>query len=363
MVRLVLSGGGTGGHFYPLLAFAEYLKREKPEVELLFFGDLKGIEGRKGHLLEKVFDRYHLFRMEKFKGTSTVKKVSFLLKTTAAVLKVGAKLRGKSFKTLLFGGYTSVPAGIFTTLSKRPLFLHEQNAVPGGANVALSKFAKKVFVAFPDAASRFSSKKVEVVGMPVREELKKLSGTPKEEVLKKLKWEGKFTLLVLGGSQGSKKLNGLALEVSTRLEGIRIIHICGERNYVPLREEYKRVKPKAEVVLLPFAENIGELMRVSDVALSRAGASTSFELALFGIPTLFVPYPYAVGDHQYLNALYFAQSGASEVVREENLSADAVLSFVKSLLNDERALKQRSELMKKLFIPDAEEKILSSIGV
>ena len=351
---LALSGGGTGGHFYPLLAFAEYLKKTA-EVELIFFGDKRGIEYRKKELL-KNFDKTLFLPMEKFKGRSSLGKLIFALRTFGVSLKIAKHLKGKEFKTLVFGGYTSSPTALATRLLKKPLFIHEQNAVPGAANRMLSKFAKRVFVAFPNAARHF--KRAEVVGMPIREELKKIARASRGEILKKLNWEDKPTLLILGGSQGAKRLNALAIELSAKLKDVRIIHITGERNFEETKREYKKVKKTAEVVLLPYTDRIGELMRVSHFAISRAGASTSFELALFGLPTLFVPYPYAVYDHQYHNARYFADGGGAFVVREEELNTERAISLIEEHLRDEELLKQRSEAMKKLFIPDAEEKIV-----
>ncbi len=359
MGTVALAGGGTGGHFYPLLAFARYLK-ETTKVKLLFFGDAKGIEFEKRQLLE-FFDERRFYSLEKFKGRSSLKKFLFLLKTSSVSFKMAKTLRGREFKSLLFGGYTSAALGFATRLLKRPLYLHEQNAVPGAANRFLSKFSKRVFLAFPEAAKYFPEGKVEVVGMPIRRELKETARAPRGKILKKLGWEDKPTLLVLGGSQGARRLNLLAVELSQKLEGVRIVHITGKRLYEETLREYSKVKKTAEIVILPFSENVGELMKVSHFALSRAGASTCFELALFGLPALFVPYPYAAYDHQYFNALHFAKGGGALVMREEELSTQRVLEIVEEHLRDEKLLKHRSETMKGLFPEGAERKMVTRL--
>jgi len=358
-LTLALSGGGTGGHFYPLLAFLSYVLERKAFKEVLFFGDRKGIEYRKRHLLK--VDRAYFSNFRKFKGSSLLGKLFYLFATSAEAVKISSTLKRKSFVSLTFGGYTSVPLGLVSALKKRPLFIHEQNAVPGSANRALSKFAKKVFLTFPDSGRFFKTKKVEVVGLPIRGELKVYKKRKREEVLKELGWEDKFTLLLLGGSQGAKAINKLALKLVPKLEEIRVIHICGEKNFENVKREYEKLPLKVELKLYPFVEEIGRLLRVSDFAISRAGASTAMELAFFGIPTLFVPYPYAIYDHQYYNATYFVKGGGAFLFREEELDLSKVLGIVKNLAKDKSELKQRSEAMERLFIPDAEKKILNSM--
>ncbi len=360
MGKLALAGGGTGGHFFPMLAFASYLKKRKLFEGLLFFGDGKGIEAKNADLLEDIFEEVNLYHLRKFKGKNFLQKVLFSLSTFAAAVKISKKLKG-DFKSLVFGGYTSAPLALATRLKKRPLFVHEQNAVPGAANRALSKFAKRVFVAFEEATRFFPERKVKVVGMPLREEVKRYKTLPREEVLKTLGWEEKPTLLILGGSQGARTLNGLAVRLSRHLEGIRIVHITGERNFRSLKEEYKKVRPKAEVKLFPFCRDIGKLLRIADFAISRAGASTAFELAYFGIPTLFVPYPYAVYNHQKHNALHFVKKGGAYLLEEDQLSLRKVKDLIDNLLRDERLLSEMSQKMEGAYLPQAEEKMVSEI--
>ncbi len=360
MGKLALAGGGTGGHFFPMLAFASYLKRRKLFERLIFFGDRKGIEAKNADLLEEIFDDINLYNLRKFKGKSLLQKVLFSLSTLAVSAKISKKLEG-DFKTLVFGGYTSAPLALATRLKKRPLFIHEQNAVPGAANRALSKFAKRVFVAFEEATRFFPERKVKVVGMPLREEVKRYKILPREEVLKDLGWEEKPTLLILGGSQGARTLNGLAVRLSRHLGSVRVVHITGERNFRSLKEEYKKVRPKAEVRVFPFFREMGKLLRVADFAISRAGASTAFELAYFGIPTLFVPYPYAVYDHQKYNALHFVKRGGAYLLEEDDLSLRKVEDLINNLLKDERLMREMSRRMEGAYLPQSEEKMVSEI--
>ena len=356
-LTIALSGGGTGGHFYPTVAFAKYLKREE-NLNLLFFGDKGGIEGQKEELLKELFDQYLLFKLPKFKGTSPLKLPLKLAQTARVVRRVSQTLGGKSFLSITFGGYTSAPLGLATRILKRPLFVHEQNAVPGMGNRFLARFAKRVFISFPYAERFFPKRKVVLTGIPVREELKLYKNLKREEVLKKLGWEERFNLLIIGGSQGARNLNLFAVELAKRLpQGFRLIHISGKRDYERVKKLYQGENLKCELNLFSYIEDIGPLLRVADFALSRSGASTSAELALFGVPTIFVPYPYAVYDHQYHNALYYLQTGGAYLFREEELDPQKVSEIIFQHQRDTKLHREKRRLMEKSFIPDAEKKM------
>ena len=356
---LALSGGGTGGHFYPMLAFARYVKKQKLFSELFFVGDRKGIEGKREELLKGVFERYLLLKMGKFKGKNLLGLTATAVRTFGVAAKIAPYLKGKNFLSLTFGGYTAAPLALYTRLAKKPLFIHEQNSIPGMGNRILARFAKRVFISFPSSERFFPKGKTVLTGIPLREEVKKYKNTGRKEILSSLEWEDKFNLLILGGSLGARSLNLLAVELSEKLpQGVRLIHITGKGNYERVKELYREKKRHCEVVLFPYFEEMGKLLRIADFAISRAGASTAAELAFFGVPTLFVPYPYAAYDHQYYNALYYADGGGAYVMREEELSPQRVLEIVTDHYRDPQLKTQMGERMEKLFIPDAEKKIL-----
>jgi len=358
---VALSGGGTGGHFYPMLAFARFL-RSKGFKRLLFFGDKKGIEGRNRKLLEGIFSEYRLFELPKFKGGKLRSLPMRAFKTLKVSREITKTLKGKPFVSLTFGGYTSAPLGFSTFLLKKPLFIHEQNAVPGMGNRILSKFAKKIFITFPNSGKFFPSEKVVLTGIPLREEVKRFKKLRREEVLRELGWEERFTLTVLGGSLGAKSLNSLAVELSKNLPSeFRLVCITGREKYKEVKTAIEGIKPKCEVRILPYTENIGAILRISDFAISRAGASTSAELSYFGIPTLFVPYPYAAYDHQYYNALYYAKGGGAYLFREEDLNVGKVFEIVIEHYRDEKLKREKARLMEKSFIPNAEERMLKEM--
>ena len=356
-MHAAIAGGGTGGHFFPALTFAHYL-REKG-LKITFIGTKRGIEYRKRELL-KDFSTLFL-DIKKFKNQSLLTKLTYPLSLLRNLGELKAHF-GKDIPdfSTVFGGYTSVPLGVFTRINRKPLFVHEQNSIPGMGNRYLSKLSKVVFITFPYAERFFKNRRVVLSGLPIRKEVKEAKNLNREQILKKLGLEDRFTLTVIGGSQGAKTLNGLALELAQRLD-LQIIHLCGERHYETLKKEYEKVKPRARVKLLPFYLNMGEIFKITDFAISRSGASTSFELSYFGIPTIFVPYPYAVYDHQYYNALYFVEGKGAYLFREDELKTQKVLEIVENHLKDEKLQREYSQRMERLFIPQAEKKMWETI--
>ena len=345
-----------------MLAFAEYVKERRVFDGMYFIGDKNGIEGRKDYLLRGLFDEYRLLSMAKFKGRTPIGMALAGLQTLFTVLRIATFLKFKNFVSLTFGGYTSAPLGIYTKLLFKPLFIHEQNTIPGLGNKFLGNFAERVFIAFPRAARFFPEHKVELTGIPIRAELKRYKNLPRDFVLKSLGWDDKFTVLVLGGSQGAKTLNKLGVWLSQNLPAdMRLIHVTGEQHFKEVQALYDINPPKCEVKVFSYLENIGRILRVSDIAVSRAGASTSAELSFFGIPTIFIPYPYAAYDHQFYNAYYYVERGGAYVIREEELEPEEVLRIILNHYRDPLLHKHKKEMMERSFIPDAEKKMLEII--
>ena len=360
--NLALAGGGTGGHFYPMLAFAQYVREKAAFTGLYYVGDRNGIEGQKEHLLKDWFDEYKLLSMAKFKGRTPIGVALSALQTVIGALRLAPFLGLRGFISLTFGGYTSATLGLYTLATFKPLYIHEQNTIPGMGNTALGKFARRVFVAFPRAARFFPDYKTVVTGMPIRKELKSYKSLPREFVLKSLGWEDKFSLLVLGGSQGAKKLNQVAVWLSQHLPSdMRLIHITGESHFKDIEYLYRINPPKCEVKVFPFVENIGRIYRITDFAISRAGASTAMELSFFGIPTIFIPYPHAAYDHQFYNAYYFYERGGAYIFREDELNLKEVLEIVLNHFRDSQLHENKRFMMETSFIPNAEEKMLKEI--
>lgn len=331
-MRMVITGGGTGGHLFPALALAAEIKRRGGEVLLL--GSGKKIEKM---ALEEHPYQVAFLKTEGLCGRSPLEKIRATRRLLLATLKALSFLRAFS-PQLVFGvgGYASFPALMAGKILGLKTALHEQNALPGRANQVLSRLVDRVFVTFPSSARFFPSKKVVVSGMPLR-----------REVLKEYPREHKgFGLLVTGGSQGARFLNRLFMELAPELssfEDLFLIHQTGEKDFLEVRRTYEKVGLKARVY--PFIKEMGWAYSQADVVVSRAGAATVAELVFLKKPSLLIPYPYAIRDHQAANARVLVQAGGAFMFREEEIKPQEFLRLLKGLAEEPS---RRSEMAQKL---------------
>ncbi len=322
-MRFYVSGGGTGGHFFPALAFLECLiKRGFPA---LFVGSKRGIEHR---LREKVPTESLFLEAKPFMGRSFMEKLRALLSLSSSSLSLYRRLDPTGI-SVVFGGYASLPLGLSSLLKSLDLFLHEQNSVPSQTNRLLSRFARRVFITFEGSRKYFPQEKVVKTGLPVRKALLEGLKLSRQTALDELGLEDKPTLLVVGGSQGAEFLNRLALEIFQKT-GLQGIHITGEREFQKVSDFYKEKGLK--VLTLAFSHRMELIYRASTVAVSRAGASTITELSLYGVPALFIPFPHAVHDHQYYNAKEIEELGGGLVARQEEATSEKVIKAVDRLI-------------------------------
>ncbi|AAC07193.1 undecaprenyldiphospho-muramoylpentapeptide beta-N-acetylglucosaminyltransferase [Aquifex aeolicus] len=341
---IAVSGGGTGGHFFPALAFTNYvLKKEKVK----FIGSKRGIEYELKDLIktEKLF-----LDVEPLRERNFYQKLKAIWKFLKAQEEINEFLK-EDYRALIFGGYASLPLGINTVLRRKELFIHEQNSIPSKTNKILSKKAKKVLITF-NYTKRFFPEGVRV-GLPIRKELKKK--LPKKEVKKRFGLEpDKITVLIFGGSQGALFLNELARDLKSVLpKEFQVILLTGKIHY----EKFKNLEGE-KFRVMPFSLDMGLIYSASDVAISRAGAGTINELSHFGVPSVFVPYPYAVDDHQFYNAKEIEKLGGGLVLRQEEAKPDKVLSALKEIVKN---LERYSENIKKFFAEGAEERMYEEL--
>ncbi len=324
-MKSLVSGGGTGGHFFPALALIEELIERN--IETYFVGSYRGIEYR---LREKIPVKSFFLYSHPFMGRSVVDKLKALMKNSLASFEI-AKLIRREDRVIAFGGYASFPLGMASILKRATLYIHEQNSIPSQSNRLLSKFSEKVFITFEHSRRFFPSKKTIKVGIPIRKSLIEGLRISREEALKKLDLEDKPTLLVVGGSQGAQFINQIAKEVflKTKWQGI---HITGERDYKELRDFYKEKGLK--VFTLPFSHQMEVIYKASTIAISRSGASSITELSLYGIPTLFIPFPHAIHNHQFYNAKEIEDMGGSMTLKQEEANVEKVVENLENLLKN-----------------------------
>lgn len=340
----LIMAGGTGGHIFPGLAVAEALRARGWNVHWL--GAPNSMES------EKVPARGFAFEPVEFggvrgKGLSTLVKLP--LRLSRAVGQAKDVIRRVNPDVVIgFGGYLTAPAGIAAALLGKPVLLHEQNSVPGMANKLVSKMAKRVFTAFPNvlghtARPPFVDGKVSWVGNPLREPFLR-QPPPAERFAERT---GPLKLLVVGGSLGAKALNETVPKALALLDATHrpwVAHQSGEKQIEALRQAYDAAG--VDAALLPFIEDTAQAFAEADVIVCRAGASTVTEIAAVGAPAVFVPFPFAVDDHQTTNARFLVEAGGGWLAPQTQLTPEWLAEFLKNVTRAE--LLDRAQKAKKM---------------
>lgn len=339
--NVLIMAGGTGGHVFPALACAREFQSRGYKVHWL--GTPRGIENE---LVPQAGLTLHLINVTGLRGKgrlSLLKAPLMLLKALMQARKVVREL--KPVCVVGFGGYVTGPGGLAAKLAGVPLIIHEQNAVAGTANRSLASFASRVCEAFPDTFA--ASKKRRTTGNPVRVEL--FLETPRQALAGR-----KARLLVLGGSLGAEPLNKLLPEALAQLPvDIRpeVFHQAGKNHDETTAERYRNVGVEAQVA--PFIQNMAQAYSWADLVVCRAGALTISELAAAGLPSLLIPLPHAIDDHQSRNADYLAREGAAFVMPQATTGVAEMAARLKEVLMQPEQLNSMARTARRLAKPDA----------
>lgn len=339
MPRILVMAGGTGGHVFPALAVANVLRERGWQVEWL--GTQNGIEAR---VVPANDIRLHCITAVGLRGKGVAKLLVaplHLLRAQWQSLRVFQTFRPDV--VLGMGGFASGPGGLSAFLLHVPLVIHEQNAVAGTTNRALSRLARRVLSAFPGVFAGG-----EAVGNPVRDEIAALATE-----IKSISVTGApLHLLVLGGSQGAKALNSLlpkALAMLPPENRPDVFHQAGGNLLEETRENYRAAGVTARIE--PFVEDMASMYRWADVAVCRSGAMTVSELACAQLPALLVPFPFAIDDHQTANARWLVDAGAARLLPQAQLDAGSLAQCLRELDNDRAALQAMANAMHSLARP------------
>ena len=311
--RILIATGGTGGHIYPAMVTADELCRRGWDVSFAGnFASSGGILAARGFKYFNIFSRGFVSKnlWQKFLASIYLVKAFFSC--------AGIILRIKPAVILGFGGYSSFPCVIAGKLWNIPSMIHEQNVCPGEANKALARVVKKVAISFRDSAKDFPTGKTVLTGCPMRS---MRSGHSRGQILKQFGLqENRKTVLVFGGSQGSRAINDCAVscfEKSCILMPYQVIHLSGKSGFSELAQRYERLSFPSFVAA--YLDHIEDAYAVSDCVIGRSGAGTVTELGLLGIPSILIPYPYAK-SHQEANAQVLVRQMAAEIIHEKDLN-------------------------------------------
>ena len=352
-MRVLISGGGTGGHLFPAIAVAQALSRKDPSATVLFAGRREGIEAKTvaGYGMSfAAIPAAPLYTEQLWRNW----RLPFVL---AAAFWQSWRLidRFKPDIVVGTGGYVSVPLITMAGLARVPIVLQEQNLVPGRATRVLSRFAKQVATAYPES-SRYLRASTLVTGTPVRTEFWRR----REEFPARPR-----TILVLGGSQGAHRLNqAIAAALPALLERpeLTIAHQTGPRE-IDTMQSVKAALPaplSGRYEPFAFANDLADRIRAADLVVSRAGASTLSEVSAIGIPMVLIPYPFA-GGHQRLNVAPYESAGAAIVIPDEEADGARLLGVVNSLIDDPARYRKMVEAMRGLGRPYAAEEVVRII--
>lgn len=355
-LRVLIAAGGTGGHIFPALEIARELRarafdRKCSDCAVEFLGAGRDLEFR---LIEKAGFPLRIVPAGGVKGIKGRRKVRNLLLLPRSFWRTKALLRDFDPTVVVgTGGYLAGPPLLEAALMGIPTLLIEPNVVPGFTNRVLAHVVRVAAVAFPETAAHFGSKAC-LTGVPVRKAV--ASVPPKEHV-------PPFTLLVLGGSQGSKAINECMVEALPLLSKgaplVGIIHQTGETDYNAVREAYENVAIAAEVCA--FIENMADVLARADLVVARAGAMTVAELAAAGKVALLVPFPVATDNHQLENARALERAGAARVIEQAKLGPVRLVEEIRSLLGEPRRLTEMEQRARALARPHAAERIADLI--
>lgn len=371
--RVLLLGGGSGGHVFPLVAVADALKEKSQQtgvpLELMILGEGKFMEKA---AVEKgiVFKSVMAGKLRRYLSPLTIFDIFKMpVGFFQALWHVFWFMPDVVFAK---GGYASLPGALVAKLYFIPLFVHESDSAPGLANRILGKLAKTVFISFNSSQKYFKAGRTVLTGNPVRKEI--VSGDKSAAIAKFSLNPNLKTILVAGGSQGAQKINRIILDSLVLLvKDFQIIHQCGENQFQAVKTELEKIikegqgeyadAVKTNYRLFPFfdANDMALAYAVADIIISRAGASNISEIAMLGKPAIIIPITNSSSGHQLENALEVSKFGAA-MIEEANLTPHIIINQIQSLLEPDKA-SSISEKLKTFATPDAAEKIASALLV
>ncbi len=363
-MRVILSGGGTGGHVYPALAICDGISRKYSDATFLYVGTEKGMENR---IVKEYGMDFATINISGFDRSSMLNATKAFSKFPWSIKQAFNHI--KSFKpdvVIGTGGYVSFPVVFAATyFPDCKTFIHEQNVYPGLANRLLSRRIDCALLTFDETAEYFSNCNYRVTGLPVRKEIYEVY--ERSHLHEKNFDSAKIKVTIFGGSLGSIRINKAVLEMISQhnLKDYKINWITGTDNYETIVKDFeKQIRPKQknmDIEIFPYIYDMASVLAESHLVVCRAGASTISELTLLGIPAVFIPYPYASENHQEKNARALVEKNACEMIIDEFLDGNTLYNVLNRLMNDRNRLVMMHENIKKEAKGDALSSIINTI--
>ncbi len=364
-MRVIMTGGGTGGHIYPAIAIADKIREKNPEAEILFVGTERGLEKtlvpQNGYPIEFItvsgFNRKNMIKNikvagELFKGSRQSQKI---IKEFKPDVVIGT------------GGYVCGPVVRAAHKMGIKTFIHEQNAFPGITNKILEKHVDKVFISFEGARRYFKRKeKLVLSGNPVRQsffqidssEAREKLGIPKES----------FNILCFGGSRGAEKINEVMKDVAMSLNGVKnvsLYFVTGSVHYDKIMQDMEELNftNRGNIQFIKYINNMQDYLAAANLVICRAGALTLSELTVCGKASVLIPSPFVTGNHQYYNAKAIADEGAAILIEEKKLTPDRIMEVISEMQGDPDKIEKMEKVSRELAPDNATEIIYSYLTI
>lgn len=367
-MRVVLTGGGTGGHLYPLVAVSQEIRKiaeEKKIISLDFLYVGAGVSDKSVFDAERI--SYKIISAGKWRRyASGMNIIDMLFKVPIGVVQSFFILLSY-YPDVVFskGGYGAFPVVVAASILRIPIMIHESDSVPGVVNKKSGRFARRIATSFQMTVASFSLKKTACTGNPIRLGLANGNKDGAKTTFKLV--GGRPVILILGGSQGSKAINESFVKILTHLvKKYEVIHQAGTENIKDVIFEAKSNLSFDEQKLyhpVGFMDetDLANAYAASDIVVSRAGAGSIFEIALVGKPSILIPLPNSAGDHQVINAYEYAKGGAAVIIEQPNFTPSIVETKINSILTNEELYKAMSEAAKKFAKPNAARAIAQEL--
>lgn len=349
---MIVSAGGTGGHIYPALAIIHKIKEKEPNSQILFIGTTDRMEHTiipKQNIPFLGIEMKGLNRKQFWKNIEVFKQYRKNVKLLKQEIE-------KFHPDIVIGvgGYVTTPVIYSAKKLGYKTFIHEQNSIPGLSNKFLIRYVDKIGVSLPDSVSFFPKEKVVFTGNPRSEEVLKEKSIPKNQLGLGLTEDKKLVLIVMG-SLGSTTMNQKLKETLPLFakKEYEVVFVTGKDYY----EEYRNTKVPSNVKIVSYLENMPQVLKHTDLILSRAGASSIAEITALGLPSIMIPSPYVTHNHQLKNAKSLAEKNATVIIEEENYDKKLVIDTIDSILNNRKKYQEMSKNASSLGVKDSASKI------
>lgn len=345
-MRVIIAGGGTGGHIYPGVAVAREFQRRDPSAEVVFVGTAHGLETK---IIPREGFKLELIEIAGLKNVSFMSRLKTLLMLPGSFLQARSLIRRIAPDIVIgVGGYSSGPVLLMAAWMGLPTLIIEPNALPGFTNRRLAKFIDRAAVTFEVSKPYFPGKAV-VTGNPVRPEFQRISKKERTD---------RLHLLIFGGSQGAHAVNVAMVEALSELSSERsrlsITHQTGEKDLEMVKQGYEKAGWEADI--RPFLHEMAQEFERADVLISRAGATTVAELTAAGKAAILIPFPFAADDHQRKNAEALAAAGAARVILQRELTGERLAREIRSLLSEPARIDEMEIASRRLARADAAQR-------